>query len=151
MWVVSPLGKCGIIKHQVKWSSNPKGEFWDEYLTFLLIMSGIELRITILAFSLLYFTLIWFIRALLTSVGSGPEIFGLGLIVLPNVRARALRFGLFGLNGLNVADKFAMKFILFWPKMDQKFISALDLNFYCIFMLQFAKYYQVLTRLLKNS
>ena len=64
---MSPLGKCGIIKHQVKWSSNPKGEFWDEYLTFLLIMSGIELRITILAFSLLYFTLIWFIRALLSS------------------------------------------------------------------------------------
>ena len=80
---------------------------------------------------------------------SGSGFIGLGQMW--NIRARALRFGLFGFNGLNVAYQFAMKFILFWPKMDQKFISALDLNFYCIFMLQFAKYYQVLTRFLKNS
>ena len=72
------------------------------------------------------------ISSTLISVGSGLEIFGLGLTILPYVQAQALSglikcviFGLglrgsgfsgltlSGFNGLNVAYKFATKFILF--------------------------------------
>ena len=60
------------------------------------------------------------------SVGSGLEIFGLGLTVLPNVRARAY-------SGLPKCEKFGLGF----GGSGLSGLSGFSFQFYCIFMWQF--------------